>query len=63
MRFSRSLGLIDKYRDIPMDWVDALLVVTAEETGINQVLTLDERGFRSYRIHGRKSFRLLPPPA
>ena len=43
-----------------MDWVDALLVASAEETGINQVLTLDERGFLSYRIHGRRPFQLLP---
>ena len=61
-RFRRALDLIDKYRDLPMDWVDALLVASAEETGINQVLTLDERGFLSYRIHGRRPFQLLPVP-
>lgn len=61
-RFRRALDLIDKYRDIPMDWVDALLVVNAEETGIRQVLTLDERGFLSYRIHGRHRFNLFPSP-
>ncbi len=51
---------MDKYRDVPMDWVDALLVVSAEETGVARVLTLDQRGFLSYRMHGRKPFQLFP---
>ena len=49
-----------KYQDIPMDFADASLVVLAEETGIQEVFTLDIRGFRSYRIHGKKLFTLHP---
>jgi predicted nucleic acid-binding protein len=59
-RAKRALVLMDKYRDVPMDFVDALLVVTAEERGVRDVLTLDRRGFEAYRAHGRERFRVLP---
>jgi predicted nucleic acid-binding protein len=51
---------MEKYRDVPMDFVDALLVVTAEERGVRDVLTLDRRGFEAYRAHGRERFRVVP---
>ncbi len=53
---------MEKYKDIPMDFSDATLVTLAEETGINEVLTLDIRGFSSYRFLGKKAFRILPYP-
>jgi hypothetical protein len=56
----RASLLIEKYRDIPMDFADATLVVLAEEAGINEVFTLDKRGFEVYRIHGRKPFTIRP---
>jgi predicted nucleic acid-binding protein len=59
-RARRALVLMDKYADVPMDFVDALLVVLAEETGIRQILTLDRRGFQAYRARGRERFELLP---
>ncbi len=57
---ARAAGLMAKYHDIPMDFADATLVVLAEETGINEIFTLDIRGFHAYRIHGKKSFTLRP---
>lgn len=59
-RARRALTLMDKYADVPMDFVDALLVVVAEETGIRKVLTLDRRGFQAYRARGRERFEVLP---
>ena len=59
-RLLRARTLMGKYHDTPMDLVDALLVVTAEEHNIAGVLTLDRRGFSTYRIRGRKRFRMLP---
>ena len=56
----RALALMTKYEDIPMDFADATLVVLAEETGIQEVCTLDLRGFMTYRIHGRKPFTIRP---
>ncbi len=57
---SRAVVLMEKYKDVPMDFADATLVVLAEETGISEMLTLDLRGFSAYRIHGRKTFNIRP---
>ena len=51
--------LMKKYADIPMDFADATLVLLAEEAKVADVLTLDERGFRSYRFRGSRYFRLV----
>ena len=51
---------MEQYADVPMDFVDALLVALAEERSIDEVLTLDRRGFDTYRIRGRKRFSVLP---
>lgn len=52
--------LMKKYADCPMDFADATLVLLAEETGFDQILTLDGRGFRTYRFRGTKRFELVP---
>ena len=57
---SRAIVLMEKYNDIPMDFADATLVVLAEEADIDEVFTLDVKGFRAYRIHGRRSFTISP---
>lgn len=59
-RYERALALMEKYRDVPMDLVDALLVTVAEEQNVTHVLTLDHRGFATYRKKGRERFHLLP---
>jgi len=59
-RLRRAQSLMRKYRDAPMDFVDALLVVTAEQQSVSEILTLDRRGFATYRILGRGRFRMLP---
>jgi len=58
-RAHRAVALMKKYADVPMDFVDALLVVIAEERKVHDVLTLDRRGFTTYRA-GRERFRLMP---
>ena len=58
-RANRAVALMKKYADVPMDFVDALLVVIAEERKVRDVLTLDRRGFTIYRV-GREKFRLMP---
>jgi predicted nucleic acid-binding protein len=57
---SRAAVLMEKYKDIPMDFADATLVTLAEETKIDEVFTLDVKGFSSYRIYGKKTFKVLP---
>lgn len=56
----RGLELMEKYKDIPMDFADATLVVLAEEIGISEIFTLDLRGFDTYRILSKKTFKILP---
>lgn len=59
-QWRRVRDLMAKYRDLPMDLADATLVVLAEEHGLTDVFTLDRRDFSTYRIHGRRRFRILP---
>lgn len=57
---SRNSTLMEKYKDIPMDFADATLVSLAEELDIVEILTLDKKGFSSYRIRGKKAFKIWP---
>jgi len=52
--------LMEKYRDVPMDFADATLVALGEELQTDQVFTLDQRGFCTYRLGGERPFRVLP---
>jgi hypothetical protein len=51
--------LMKKYADTPMDFADATLVLLAEETGLDRIVTLDERGFRTYRFRATRRFQLV----
>ena len=52
--------LMEKYRNVPMDYADATLVALGEELGSDRVFTLDRRGFSAYRLNQRKPFQLVP---
>lgn len=58
-RLTAATALMEKYRDTPMDFADASLVVAAAELNADRILTLDERGFRTYRYKRNKSFDLM----
>lgn len=51
--------LMHHYSDTPMDFADATLVLLAEESGVTDLLTLDRRGFVTYRTRKNKGFRLV----
>jgi predicted nucleic acid-binding protein len=51
--------LMEKYADTPMDFADATLVLAADHLDVADVLTLDRRGFSTYRTSKRKAFRLV----
>jgi len=57
---SRVIDLMERYKNVPMDFADATLVALAEEAGVDEIFTLDLRGFNTYRIHGRKVFKIQP---
>jgi uncharacterized protein len=56
--YSRLLGLMNQYRDRPMDLADATLVLAAEKTGYRQILTLDS-DFLFYRIKNQENFDII----
>jgi len=56
----RVTDLMEKYQDVPMDYADGTLVALGEETDTDQIFTLDRRGFSTYRLRGKKAFRLVP---
>jgi len=51
--------LMHRYRDTPMDFADATLVLLSEQTGTTEILTLDRRGFSTYRTAKGKAFSLV----
>lgn len=57
-----AADLMTKYSDTPMDFADATLVLVADALGVVDVLTLDRRGFSTYRTAKGKAFRLVPLP-
>ena len=56
----RVSALMERYRNVPMDFADATLVALAEELATDRVFTLDRRGFSTYRLNRRKAFQIVP---
>ena len=55
----RVKSLMEKYKNIPMDYADATLVTLAEDLSVNHIVTLDNH-FNIYRLSSKKTFTLLP---
>jgi predicted nucleic acid-binding protein len=53
-------ALMSRYRYRPMDFADATLVHLAKRESLWTVLTVDHADFETYRIEGRRRFRVLP---
>jgi len=56
----RAGQILSQFEDLEAGLADASIVVLAERHGINQILTLDERHFRTLRAGDGQLFRLLP---
>ena len=60
----RDLGeleaLMKRYADRPMDFADATLVHLARRENVTTVFTVDHDDFETYRIDGRRRFRIVP---
>lgn len=52
--------LMDKYHDRPMDFADATLVHLARRESLVTIFTVDHADFETYRIPGRRRFRIVP---
>ena len=56
----RLEALMERYGDRPMDLADATLVHLAERERLTTVFTIDHDDFETYRIGGRRAFRVMP---
>jgi predicted nucleic acid-binding protein len=54
-------ALMERYSDRPMDFADATLVHLAGKLNLTDILTIDHDDFETYRIEGKRRFRILPP--
>ena len=54
-----AVALMSRYRDTPMDFADATVVLASAGLGVAEVCTLDRRGFRTYRTPQGKAFHLV----
>ncbi|PYS86338.1 MAG: pilus assembly protein [Acidobacteria bacterium] len=52
--------LMKKYHDRPMDFADATLVHLARRESLVTIFTVDHADFETYRISGRRRFRVVP---
>jgi predicted nucleic acid-binding protein len=52
--------LMSRYWDRPMDYADATLVYLAARESVTAILTIDRADFETYRIEGRRRFRIYP---
>jgi predicted nucleic acid-binding protein len=55
-----AAAVMSRYADLRVGLADASIVVLAEKHGIVDVLTFDQRHFRSMRGPSGRPFRLLP---
>ena len=53
-------GLMSRYWDRPMDFADATLVYLAKRESLFVILTIDQADFATYRIEGKRQFRVVP---
>ena len=52
--------LMVRYRDRPMGFADATLVHLAQRESLTEIFTIDRDDFETYRIDGRRRFRVVP---
>ena len=58
--FKRAAEILRKYHDANIDFVDALIVATAERLKITKILTVDRRHFGMFRPAHCEAFEILP---
>lgn len=55
----RCAMFMEEYVDTPMDYADATLVILAKHIRCFEILTLDRRGFSTYRPSENRGFHLV----
>jgi hypothetical protein len=57
---TRAKKLMEKYRDCPMDFADATIVLLAQDLSIDNIVSFDRKHFSIYRFFKTRSFTVLP---
>lgn len=57
---NRIYDLIESYRDLELDFVDAAIMTLAERLEIQQILTVDQKDFRAVKPKHCGYFEILP---
>jgi uncharacterized protein len=60
---SHLQALMSRYWDRPMDFADATLVYLAKRESLSVILTVNQADFATYRIEGKRQFRVVPGKA
>jgi hypothetical protein len=58
--FTRSVSLMDRYRDAELDFVDCCLTALAERLNIRHICTFDRRDFSMIRPKHTEYLQLMP---
>lgn len=58
--YAAAGALIRKYADRDIDFADAALVWLAHESGLREILTVDEKDFAVFRLKGGRRFDIVP---
>jgi uncharacterized protein len=53
-------SLMEKYKNLPMDYADATLVSLAHDLSINNIVTFDRKHFGIYRLFKSQTFTAWP---
>ncbi|MCY7419527.1 MAG: PIN domain-containing protein [Chloroflexi bacterium] len=60
---AQARTIVDRYRDLDVGLADASIMVLAARHAFRDVLTLDERHFRTMRAQDGSAMRILPADA
>ena len=56
----KTKNLMKKYADLPMDFADATIACLAMQTGMQNIVTFDQKDFGIYKLPKKKSFTIMP---
>jgi predicted nucleic acid-binding protein len=54
-----AASLMERYANVPMDFAEATLLLLAEGLVVHEILTLDRRGFGTYRMRRKRHMTLV----
>jgi len=54
-----AAALMEKYRNVSIDFADAILMTSGEERGTEWLFTLGRRGFSAHQLCGKRHFSVV----